>query len=350
MKKQVEAVDLFCGAGGLTCGLINSGIRVRAGVDMASNCGFPYSHNNKAIFINKSVVDVNGKELAEFFSNKKNTMTMLVGCAPCQTFSNYNRRSSEKDPRWRLITEFGRIISEIRPDFVAMENVPQLASKQVFFDFILALRNIGYKNIESQIIKCEEYGTPQYRRRLVLVASKNIPLKILSPKEFGAKLTTVRNVIGNLPKLEAGSIDKKDPLHRACNLSDINLTRIRHSVPGGSWKDWPERLIAKCHKKSSGDSYRNVYGRMEWDCPAPTITTQFIGYGNGRFGHPSQNRALSLREGALLQGFPLSYEFTPLGESYAMGVIARMIGNAVPVKIGELIGKSILESMKKYYK
>ena len=120
------------------------------------------------------------------------------------------------------------------------------------------------------------------------------------------------------------------------------MKRIKASLPDGSWKDWPDELVAKCHKKNSGKSYPSVYGRMSWDKPAPTITTQFYGFGNGRFGHPEQDRALSLREGALLQGFPVSYEFAPPNSTIPKRVIGRMIGNAVPVMLGRVIARSLV--------
>lgn len=226
-----------------------------------------------------------------------------------------------------------------------MENVPQLASKNVFSDFMTILKNNSYKYIDYRIIRCEDYGTPQTRRRLVLLASKIAPINIISPKEFGGIHHTVRDAIGNLPPIDAGETLAQDDLHRSCSLSSINLKRIIASKPGGSWHDWPCDLITTCHKKTSGQSYKNVYGRMQWDSLSPTITTQFYGYGTGRFGHPDQNRAISLREGAILQGFPSNYLFFPKGDKMATNIIGRMIGNAVPVQIGKLIGTSILKSI-----
>jgi DNA (cytosine-5)-methyltransferase 1 len=152
----------------------------------------------------------------------------------------------------------------------------------------------------------------------------------------------VRGAIADLPPLHAGEKDAIDPLHAACSLSRTNLARIRASQPGGTWRDWPIKLLAGCHKRSSGATYPSVYGRMEWDKPAPTITTLCYGYGNGRFGHPDQDRAISLREAATLQTFPRNYRFEPDGQRIRFSVVGRLIGNAVPVRLGEVIGQSLL--------
>lgn len=343
----IQAIDLFCGAGGLTCGLRKSGIEVIAGIDIDNRCEYAFSHNNNAKFLERSVTDVSGSELKKLFQKAK--YTLLAGCAPCQSFSNYNRKANETDARWNLLLEFGRLIQEIRPTFIAMENVPQLSKKgnNVFLEFIQLIDKIGY-NIDWQIIHCHEYGLPQNRNRLVLLGSYLGPIKILSSKEFGANLKTVRDAISTLEPISAGEVSKLDPLHRSCKLSPLNLARIRASKSGGSWRDWPESLRCACHNKQSGKSYQSVYGRMSWDEPAPTITTQFVGYGTGRFGHPEQNRAISLREGAILQSFPIDYEFVSPDKKINLFPVARMIGNAVPVVIGELIGKCFIDHMNTY--
>lgn len=152
---------------------------------------------------------------------------------------------------------------------------------------------------------------------------------------------SVRDTIGDLVPIRAGETAKKDPLHCASRLSTVNLKRIQNSIPGGTWRDWSLDLQLSCHKKKSGVTYPSVYGRMEWDVPSPTITTQFYGYGNGRFGHPEQDRALSIREGAMLQSFPAQYAFVPPNEKVNKRVLGIHIGNAVPVALGRAIGISI---------
>ncbi|EPZ47355.1 DNA cytosine methyltransferase [Alicyclobacillus acidoterrestris] len=339
IEALVSAVDLFSGAGGLTNGLERSGIDVRLGIDIDPACAYPYTANNKANFVLKSVEDVTAEEINDAFTNSR--LRLLAGCAPCQTFSTYNQRARETDSRWWLLLQFARIVKEVSPELVTMENVPNLERQNVFQEFVQTLKDEGYK-VSYQIVNCAEYGIPQQRKRLVLLASKLGAIKLLDPSLCGSGLKSVRDAIGDLPPLEAGGKCDMDPLHRCSSLSPINLRRIRASRPGGSWRDWDKELIAECHKKKTGKSYPGVYGRMEWDQPAPTITTQFFGFGNGRFGHPEQDRALSLREGAILQSFPRDYKFVAPDQDISIATIGRLIGNAVPVKLGEVIGRSIL--------
>ena len=202
----------------------------------------------------------------------------------------------------------------------------------------------GYRKWWS-VIDCAAVGVPQTRKRLVLLASRldGGPLRLLPP----APLTvTVRQAIEALPAIQAGEVHPADALHSAPSLSELNLLRIRASRPGGTWRDWPAELQAACHRKDTGATYPSVYGRMEWDRPGPTITTQCFGYGNGRFGHPSQDRAISLREAAMLQTFPESYRFLPEGSPIRFNRLGRLIGNAVPVRLGEVIAHSLLAHLR----
>jgi DNA (cytosine-5)-methyltransferase 1 len=220
-----------------------------------------------------------------------------------------------------------------------MENVPTVTKHAVFDDFVTTLKVRGY-NVWCGVVDCADYGLPQRRRRTVLLASRLGPIALREPGTSNGK--TVNDVLQSLPPLAQGSSDPNDPMHTAAGLSPLNLERIKASTPGGTWRDWPERLIAKCHRKKSGKTYPGVYGRMRADLPAPTLTTQFFGFGNGRFGHPTQARGLSLREGAILQGFPQNYSFVPPGKPVQFTVLGRLIGNAVPVELGRVIGESIL--------
>ena len=337
--RKVYAVDLFCGAGGLTHGLRRAGVDVRLGVDIDPACEYPYTANNDTKFLLKSVEELKACELLSHY--RKNGIKLLAGCAPCQTFSTYNQKATESDSRWWLLRQFARLVDELSPDLVTMENVPRLVEQNVFGEFVAHLEINGY-SVSHQVVNCADYGVPQQRSRLVLLASKLGSVALLSPAEFGKGPRTVKEAIGKLPCLEAGTNHPEDPLHQCSALSEKNLRRIRASKPGGTWRDWPKELVADCHKKKSGKTYPSVYGRMTWDDPAPTMTTQFFGFGNGRFGHPEQDRAISLREGAILQSFPSDYKFVLPGEEVCQKSIGRLIGNAVPVTLGEVIGASLL--------
>lgn len=346
MVRKISVVDLFCGVGGLTCGLNKSGLKVRCGIDIDSECRYAYSFNNNAIFLEKSVADVSATDIEPYLHKSK--YSLLAGCAPCQTFSKYNPKANSKDERWNLLNHFSRLVQETLPDFVTMENVPQLLNHDVFFNFVESLRKSYHVWYDK--INCADYGLPQHRCRLVLLASRHGDISIISPELFAAPHRCVRDAIQNIPPIEAGEISPTDRFHVSPSLSSRNLERIHYSKPGGTWKDWPENLRLSCHRTCSGMTYVSVYGRMKWEEPSPTLTTQFYGYGNGRFGHPEQNRAISLREGAILQGFPADYEFVPAEKPVVMKVVGRMIGNAVPVTLGEVIGKSIIEHCKRISK
>lgn len=233
------------------------------------------------------------------------------------------------------------------PDFISMENVPELAKESIFAEFVNTLKRIGYTVCYS-VVKAEEYEVPQHRRRLILLASKRGSISLIKPTCENGHVVTVRDAIGGLPPVEAGGVNDCDNLQIASALSAINMRRIRASKPNGTWRDWPEELRLDCHKKPSGQTYSSVYGRMAWDEVSPTITTQFYMYGTGRFGHPEQDRALTLREGAVLQSFPKDYALVRPGDKVSRKSIARHIGNAVPPKLGEAIGRSILASCSNY--
>lgn len=343
---EINAVDLFCGIGGLTYGVQQAGINVVAGFDFEESCQFAYEKNNNAKFVHKNIKELADDELLSYFPGDTD-VKILIGCAPCQPFSAYSHRYKESESRKEkmdLLDYFGKQIHLVKPDIVSMENVPQLAKEEIFKRFLILLENEGYE-VTWKIAFAPAYGIPQNRKRLLLLASKFG--KIEFQKELSKdKYPNIRQAISKLPRLNAGDIDPEDPLHRARKLSDMNLKRIRNSKPGGTWRDWDEDLLPNCYKKKSGQSFSSVYGRLEWDKPSSTITTQFPGYGNGRFGHPDQDRALSLREGAILQSFPKKYHFIEDKDNYAINKIAMQIGNAVPPKLGEVIGRSILEHIK----
>jgi DNA (cytosine-5)-methyltransferase 1 len=338
------AVDLFCGAGGLTCGLIKAGIPVVAGYDLDETCKYPYEHNNAgAKLVPKDVSDLTGRAISRQYP--KNSIRILVGCAPCTPFTKYTWGNEGKSgAKWDLLNEFSRIIRELRPDIVSMENVPQLQTHRVFKAFLKTLREEAFhftKDKSKWVVYCPDYGMPQRRSRLVILASRLGDIELIEPTHSAMQFKTVRHAIAALPRLGAGKICPTDSLHRSASLTQTNLLRIRASKAGGCWRDWPPDLVAACHRKKNGKTYPSVYGRMSWDSPAPTITTQFYGFGNGRFGHPEQNRALSLREGAIIQTFPKSYQFVEVDDECSFKAVGRLIGNAVPVRLGTVIGRSI---------
>ena len=345
--RDVSCVDLFCGVGGLTHGFIMEGLRVNAGIDIDPACRYPYSVNNHTKFILKDLGLMSVHEVARLFT--PGTIRVLAGCAPCQPFSTYSQRyrKRRRDRKWALLNEFARMVKGIRPDIVTMENVPAIRRHDVFHDFVGCLSRLDYY-VWHEVVDCAEYGVPQSRKRLVLLASQHAPITLIEPLYEKGNFKTVRQAIGELPPLMAGECDPNDHLHVSAKLSDINLARIRASRPGGTWRDWPSELVARCHKTNSGRSFPSVYGRMEWDKPAPTITTQCYGFGNGRFGHPEQDRAISLREAAILQGFPYDYEFLPPGSKVVFNTVGRLIGNAVPVHLGRAIARSILRHIDQY--
>lgn len=341
---KISAVDLFCGVGGLTFGLSQAKIDVRLGVDIDPAARHPFEANNAAAFHLADISDLESATITRHFV--PGSTSLLAGCAPCQPFSTYAQKAKRngkashdrgsKDD-WKLVERFGELIEEVQPDLVTMENVPPLLRAPVYKDLLRSLKGYWF---DAQVVDCRTIGLPQTRKRLVLVASKLGPIEL--PK-FEKKEESVRSTIGDLPPLAAGETDQNDRIHRASSLSELNLKRIQASMPGGTWRDWPSELKAECHVRESGVTYPAVYGRMEWDKQSPTITTQCFGYGNGRFGHPEQDRAISLREAAMLQGFPRNYSFLPDDAPVSFTTLGRLIGNAVPVTLGKMIGELLVE-------
>lgn len=339
MFKDYSVIDLFSGIGGLTHGFALEGFKIDAGIDFDNNCKFGFEENNIAKFIHADLSHSSSPDLVKrsFSSNKR----ILIGCAPCQAFSRYNK--NQKNDKWKLLYSYGKIIEEVSPEIISMENVPQLKTYdggKVFDDFlnVLITNNYYYK---YQVVDSQYYGVPQHRKRLILLASKYGEIELLPYTHDDSTLITIRNTIGMLPSICDGEESELDPVHRSRKLSPLNKRRIIATPEGGGWKDWEDELMLECHKKESGRSFGSVYGRMKWDDIAPTLTTQCTGYGNGRFGHPEQDRAISLREAAMLQTFPEDYKLYDPNQQISRPSIERHIGNAVPVRLGQIIAKSI---------
>lgn len=351
-KKKISladfsVVDLFCGVGGLTHGLVTENFQVDAGIDFDQTCQYAFETNNNTNFLHKDVTELKPRQLSALY--EKNKRRILVGCAPCQPFSIYNRKSStdktkqKADTKWKLLYSFADLIEKVKPEIVSMENVPLLVkfnNGKVFNDFVKRLEEIGYK-VTWKVVNAQDYGVPQRRKRLILFGSKHGEIKIIEKTIEDKSYKTVRDAIGHLPPVEDGIAHPTDGLHRARKLTELNKKRIQATREGGFWREWDKSLWLKCHKKKEGKTFRSVYGRMKWDDVSPTMTTYCTGLGNGRFGHPEQDRAITLREAALLQSFPDGYQFIDPNGTFSAQAIARHIGNAVPVGLGVAIAKSI---------
>ncbi len=335
------AIDLFCGAGGLTRGLLNAGINVILGIDNNDACLLTYEHNNRPTeFLCSDLRNVDAKDIRRRLTGRAGVPLLLAGCAPCQPFSTHQRSSRSGDES-RLLREVTRMTEELQPDWVFIENVPGLARVGGFSTyrrFKSALADQGYKFADG-VVDAKWYGVPQNRRRLVLVASRVGQPSLPEPTHGEGKepYGTVRGAIGYLPKIAAGQRDPMIPNHCAADLTEVNLRRLRLTpCDGGGRLDWPQSLVLDCHKKRAG--HEDVYGRMRWDAPAPTLTCRCFSISNGRYGHPEQDRAISLREAASLQSFADDYRF--FGASQKS--LGEQIGNAVPVGLAEAVGRHIL--------
>ena len=342
-RMDAEVVDLFCGVGGLSMGFRAEGFRVVAGIDVDETCRYAYEANTQARFRSCDITELSSGDIEAFFSKGRK---VLVGCTPGQPFSIYTGRyrknsddAGDIDRRWRLLEQFARVIEDVEPDVVSMENVPRVVLHPVFERFVGRLRRKGYE-VTQYRVRADYYGVPQKRARLVMFASRHGPVALVQPTHKHRPIT-VRETIGCLPPITAGTAHAEDPLHTSRGLTDRNLGRLRATSEGGSWRDWDPAMQLDCHKRSSGISFKSVYGRMNWDEPSPVITTQCLGIGNGRFGHPEQDRAISIREASLLQSFPPDFKFVRPGERPNGCRLARQIGNAVPPRLASVVAKSI---------
>jgi DNA (cytosine-5)-methyltransferase 1 len=348
---KIKVVDVFSGIGGLSHGFFLEGFQVVAGIDIDETCKYGFEENNHSKFIPKDVARVTPRELKALYENS--FPKVLIGCAPCTPFStlNLNRALySKSDEKWRSLDSFLRLVRKVRPEIVSMENVAELANGEkfpIFKRFVKTLERNGYR-VSYKVVDSSKYGVPQRRKRLVLLASLLGPISLVS-ETHPNRPVTVRETIGDLPPIREGQTSKSDIMHRASKLSDLNKKRIIATPKdGGSATSWNRELLPKCYLKEKGQSYRSsVYGRMKWDEPSPTMTTHCHTLGTGRFGHPTQNRAISLREAARFQTFPDYYQFQDAGK-LNVSTVAQHIGNAVPVRLGQIIAMSIKAHVAKF--
>jgi len=344
--KQVVAADFFCGAGGLTSGLRNAGIEVVKGIDVDPSVKESYEKNNPgSIFLHYDIRKLSADEVMEGI-NRKGKFLLLAGCAPCQPFTHFKKKA-KFDRRKSLMLHFARLIEKIKPELVLAENVPGFMKNPNRYrkEFLRILDKNGYEYVES-IINAADYGVPQRRERYLIMASRigKVYLPQATHGEGRKPYVTVRKAIAKYPPLLAGQKSKLVPNHSCPTLSPTNLQRIK-SIPknGGTRQSLPKKLKLRCHEDHRG--HTDVYGRMSWDDLAPTLTCRCISLSNGRFGHPTQNRAISVREAAALQTFSDDYIF------YGMQTKAAMhVGNAVPVLLGEKWGDVFVQITKRWQK
>lgn len=349
-KNKIKAIDFFCGGGGMSCGMQKAGIEILAGIDYESSCKETYEANIiGAQFIQADVFDLKESELQAKLNIKQNDDNLLlIGCSPCQFWSiiNTDRKKSERSKN--LLIEFERFVKHFRPGYVVVENVPGVLRNKKesgLEKFIEWLEKEKYQ-VHFEIHNTNDYGVPQNRKRFTLVANRISDKKIFPIKDEGRRLT-VRDVIGEgngFKKIKDGHKDKTDFMHTVANLSDVCKERLTYvEKDGGNRLGFAHlaHLQLKCFT-GRDNSFKDTFGRLWWDRPSPTITTKFYSISNGRFVHPEEDRALSLREGAVLQSFPKDYKF--IGTSTA--AIARLIGNAVPPEYAKRIGKCIINNIK----
>lgn len=348
-KSVIKAVDFFCGVGGVTRGLLNAGIDVICGIDNDRSVKPTYEANNKradgssVCFLHRDINELSFEELDTLLIKEHFQNLIFVGCAPCQPFTNLNTIKDKRKKEENYLLRFADFIDYYKPEFLFIENVPGITAEKyggILGKFKERLESLDY-HFKDGNINAKKYGVPQNRNRRILIASLNTPIDF--PEETHGKgkapFVTLKDIFlkNRLRPLKAGETDPFDPLHKAANLSPANIWRIKHTPKdGGGREKWMLKKPVKCFTVHN-NSYKDVYNRMYWGKPAPTITTRFNSLSNGRFGHPEEDRAISLREGALLQTFPRDYQF-----SGSMGTIAKHIGNAVPVDLAEIFGRHFL--------
>ncbi|HEY0089348.1 MAG TPA: DNA cytosine methyltransferase, partial [Candidatus Lokiarchaeia archaeon] len=312
-RLKIKAVDFFCGAGGVTKGLLDAGIDVICGIDNDSKAKKTYENNNirpngkKVEFIDCDINKLSFSDLRKRLQNEKYDKLLFVGCAPCQPFTNINTLKEKRKREKNHLIRFADFIEYFNPDYLFVENVPGITAKKyggILGRFKNILKKLNYYYLDNNI-NAKNYGIPQNRNRRILIASLGKPISF--PEETHGKrkksYVTILEVLRKykLKPLKAGEKDSNDPLHRAANLNKTNLWRIKNTPKNGGGRNiWMESKPVECYLRQK-NSYTDVYNRMYWNKPSPTITTRFNSLSNGRFGHPEEDRAISLREGALFQ-------------------------------------------------
>lgn len=334
----------------MSYGMQQAGVKILAGIDVDQSCEATYKANIKgAEFILADVFSLQVNDLEQKLLLKKNDDDLiLIGCSPCQFWSIINTDRTKSKKSKNLLKEFRRFVEYFNPGYVVVENVPGVLQKEKesgLSDFIKRLKKNKY-TVHFKIHEVSEYGVPQHRKRFTLIANR-VSGTELEPIPIPGEKLTVRDVIGEhngFPKVAAGHKDLSSFMHTVAGLQEISIKRLAITEKdGGSRMSYAhdETLVPECHKNDT-INFKDTYGRMWWDRPSPTITTKFYSVSNGRFAHPEENRAISLREGAILQSFPKEYIFI----APSIEKTARMIGNAVPPKYAEAIAWAIIANHK----
>ncbi len=317
------AIDLFCGCGGLTIGLKKAGFKVLGAVDSNTLAVETYRANHPDVVVwETDIKKLKSSKLKKELGIKKGSIDLLAGCPPCQGFSTLRTLNGSKtisDPQNDLLREFQRFVEELKPKAVMLENVPGLAKDRRFSIFCRCLKRLGYKG-QYRVLNAAKYGVPQRRRRLIYLAGLNRQIDFAPEAE---KMRTVRDAIALLPPAGRSG----DPLHDLPENRTEKVKGLIKKIPkdGGGRTDLSRKMQLPCHKKCNG--FKDVYGRMSWNAVAPTITGGCFNPSKGRFLHPQEDRAITMREAALLQGFPRQYKFPTTDNKSA---VALMIGNALP--------------------
>ncbi len=339
---MIKAIDFFCGAGGLTRGLLDAGISVAGGVDNDARLRETYSRNNApSVFINEDIRNVEIDELRNELGIVPSDAVLYAACTPCQPFSTLNAMKGE-DARKSLLMDFARIVAERPPDFIIVENVPGLNNargREIYQQFVETLENEKFA-VSADMLDAKRFGAPQTRKRFILVASRHGQPTLPEPDGVGS-VKTVESAIAKYPAIADGEKSDEYPNHEAKKLQPHHK-KIVMAVPkdGGSRSDVADKsILLKCHQRNP-KAHKDVFGRMAWNKPSPTLTCRCADVYCGRFIHPEQHRGISLREAAALQTFPDRYEF--FGKSFLEK--SRQIGNAVPVEVGRRLGESIIAS------
>ena len=349
---DLRAVDFFCGAGGLTFGLSAAGIGVLAGIDIDEGCRDTYEENNpESEFIRADLRELTPQKLEKRLRIRPDDDHMIfASCSPCQYWTQIHTQKAKSAESKHLLGDLLKLIKYFRPGYVIVENVAGVLARrdESKLTQLLEFLDSDKYAYDYSTVNAMHYGIPQSRKRFLLVASR-IGKGIRLPQPDKERVVKVSDVLGadkGFPSIRAGTIDNTGFSHTTAKLSLKNIMRLGVTPHDGgtrlSWKDDPELQINAYRGKDN--TFSDTYGRMLWNAPAPTITTKFHSISNGRFAHPTEDRGISLREGATLQSFPRTYVFRGNG----IGSIARQIGNAVPPQLAERVGRTIISHHQKW--